>query len=328
MKQILNAQNVCFSYYKKPLCLKDVNLSLNEKEKVVLFAPEEMGKTTFLKVMASFEDKYFGKILYRGKDLKSLSDKEKNFSLIFAEPVFLKGTIRKNIDFLTDTLSIEKIDTLKIAELLKSFKIEADEQTKLKKLSQIDKVKLSLLRSYIKQPDILFVDDIFEQFEKEQAVSLFNTLKTSFKDTTLIFACGEHTSKMLKKEIAEFKFDKALYLNVANYYEFKSVEQFLDSKTDFISLAFKEDWQSDLAVITKSGSDYYLSFENNNRFKLDKIFNGKLDELKLESDDTEDIYFVSPIDFDILSLKNDEINKSLQNGKFSIFMALDGSRVL
>ena len=85
MEQFFEAKNVCFSYYRKPLCLKDVHLSIKKNEKVILLAPEEMGKTTFLKVLSSFEDKYFGKILYNGKDLKTLGDEEKNFSLIFVK---------------------------------------------------------------------------------------------------------------------------------------------------------------------------------------------------------------------------------------------------
>lgn len=328
MNQILNAQNVCFSYYKKPLCLKDVNLTLNENEKAILFASEESGKTTFLKVLSSFEDKYFGKILYRGKDLKSLSDKEKSFSLIFAEPIFIKGNIRKNIDFLTDTLGVSKISKEKLQELLELFKIECDEQVNVKRLSILDKRKLALLRSYIKNPDILFVDDIFCDLEKDSAYDLFEIFKVIVNKLTVVFACGSYSYKMLSNEICKTKFDKALYLNAANYYKYDSVKEFLDSKVDFMSLSFREDWQSDLAVVSRTNDGYYLLFDENNRFKLDKKLYDKLDTLKLDIGDDEDVYFVYDEDFDISLIKNDEINKFLQNGKFSVFAQLDGSRIL
>ena len=52
------------------------------------------------------------------------------------------------------------------------------------------------------------------------------------------------------------------------------------------------------------------------------------DALKLDTKDTEDVYFVTPIDFELSKLENDELNKGLKSGKFSVFAALDGSRVL
>ncbi len=328
MKQILSVQNVCFSYYKKPLCLKDVSFSLNEKEKVILFAPEEMGKTTFLKVVSSFEDKYFGKVLYDGKDLKSLSDKEKNFSLIFAEPIFIKGTIRKNIDFLTNTIGKETIEKTELENILKLFDINETEETKIKKLSAINKLKLSLLRSYIKKPKVLFIDDIFKPFEKDEVVLLFHILKILMKDTTTIFACSEQSFKMLYEEITGAEFTSALYLNAANFYKFETIEKFLSSNTDFMSLAFKNDWQSELAIISRENDGYFLSFEDNNLYKIDKAFYAKLESLKLDISDTEEVYFVSALNYEISKLENDELNKGLQSGKFSIFATLDGTRVL
>ena len=328
MEQFFEAKNVCFSYYRKPLCLKDVHLSIKKNEKVILLAPEEMGKTTFLKVLSSFEDKYFGKILYKGKDLKTLGDEEKNFSLIFAEPVFIAGTIRKNIDFLTSTLKKEKLSTEELSELLTLFEIDADEKTKIKKLSLLEKRKLMILRAYIKKPDIVFVDDIFDELKKEDVEKLLKAFNVLTENTATILAAGSDTIKENIEQIEKIKFSKVYYLNTANYYEFFSFDEFFKSRVDFMSLTFSKDWQSDLAVIVKENDGYYFAINEPDYFKLDKKFYDKLDALKLDIGDREDVYFVSDINFDTLSLKNDELNKDLQSGKFSIFAQIDGCRIL
>ena len=102
-------KNLCFSYYKNPLCLKDINLSLNKGQKVFCVASKDMGKTTFLKVLSSFELSYFGQILLEGKNLKSLLDNEKKFSLLFSQPVvFNKKTIKENLDYFCEVEGLEK----------------------------------------------------------------------------------------------------------------------------------------------------------------------------------------------------------------------------
>ena len=325
---MLEAHNICFSYYKKPLCLKDVCLTLNNKEKIILFAPEEMGKTTFLKVLSSFEDKYFGKILYKGKDLKSLSDEEKNFSLIFAEPIFIKGTIRKNIDYLTNVLGVQSLTEEKLSEMLNLFEIEKKETDKIKILSILEKRKLMLLRAYIKNPDIIFVDDIFYDLESKDALSLLKILNIASERSSLIFTCGVYSFKLLKAELSSFGCNQTLYLNFANLYKFENIDKFLNSKVDFMSLSFSDDWQSDICIITKSTDGYYISVSDDNYLKIDKIFEEKLNALKLEIGDTEEVYFVSPTGFDVKNLKNNELNKGLKSLIFSIFATLDGSRVI
>ena len=95
-----------------------------------------------------------------------------------------------------------------------------------------------------------------------------------------------------------------------------------------MSLSFKKGWQSDIGVIVKNFNEYYFAFEEPNFYKLDKKFYSKLDALKLDEGDTDNVYFVSNIDFDISKLENSELNQKLENAEFMIFSELDGTRVI
>ena len=57
---VLEVKNLCYAYIKKPLCLKDVSFSLEKKQRALVLALDDMGKTTLLKTVSGFDDKYFG----------------------------------------------------------------------------------------------------------------------------------------------------------------------------------------------------------------------------------------------------------------------------
>ena len=69
MGKIFDIRNLCFAYYRNPLCLNDVSFVVEKNEKVIILGAKEMGKTTFLKALSSFDDTYLGQIFYNGKDL-------------------------------------------------------------------------------------------------------------------------------------------------------------------------------------------------------------------------------------------------------------------
>ncbi|MBQ8424932.1 MAG: ATP-binding cassette domain-containing protein, partial [Clostridia bacterium] len=103
-------KNLSFSYYKQPFCFRNINLSFNNNEKVLLLASKDMVKTTFLSVISSFENSYYGEILLNGKELNSIDDKDKNFSYLPSNPVFIeKKSIKYNFDFFLKNNNLEII---------------------------------------------------------------------------------------------------------------------------------------------------------------------------------------------------------------------------
>ena len=99
MENYFEVKNLCYAHYKQPLCLKDVSFSLSKGERLLVLGSEEMGKTTLLNAISGFDDKYFGNVFYKGLDIKNILDIDKGFSLVCKEPVFVSGSVEKNIDF-------------------------------------------------------------------------------------------------------------------------------------------------------------------------------------------------------------------------------------
>ena len=81
-KEYYSMQNTSFSYYKSPLFLNNASFSMEKFDKILLLASKGMGKTTFLAVASNFFDNYSGKIFLNGEELKTIPDKNKNFSFL------------------------------------------------------------------------------------------------------------------------------------------------------------------------------------------------------------------------------------------------------
>ena len=169
MKDFLKTENLCFGYLKQPLCLKDVNFSMAQNDRVLVLGLNDKGKTSLLKTLSGFDMHFFGKVFIEGKEIRSVSDEERNVSLIFDEPVLINSSIEKNIDFLFETLKREIPEKQEKQELLKRFNLNFDLKHKVKKLTTFEKFKLCFLRSFVKDSKILFVDDILKnEFNAEE----------------------------------------------------------------------------------------------------------------------------------------------------------------
>lgn len=66
---ILDIKNVSFRYNRGPFVLKDINLSIEEGEVVVLLGPSGYGKSTLAQIISGFLRPTHGNILFKGAPL-------------------------------------------------------------------------------------------------------------------------------------------------------------------------------------------------------------------------------------------------------------------
>lgn len=322
-------KNLNFAYLKSPLCLKDVNFSFEKNEKILLLASNGQGKTTFVKVVSSFFDKYFGWILMDGKDLKTISDKDKNFSLLLAEPVFFDNkSIKQNLDYFCEVQGLNNFSNEEIEKLLNDFSIGANINTKVKKLANDDKHKLQLLRCCLKQPKVVFVDDIFSKAASPiELFQLFKDKILSF-NSAVVLASGDDTFKKIGYEFENCGFDKVLYLNLAKLLSYKTIDEFKNSFSSLDVINFLDGYNCVSVTLERDKTCYFLNFENDRVVRLDSAFNNKLNKLGLEILDSEPCKLAIKLQ-DLEELKIEEnVNQLLDKNRVFLFSALDYSRVI
>ena len=330
MKEFLKTENLCFGYLKQPLCLKDINFSMSKNDRVLLLGLDDKGKTILLKTLSGFDEHFFGKVFIEGKEIRTISDEEKNVSLIFDEPILINSTIEKNIDFLFETLKKEIPSTDEKQELLKKVNLDYDLKYKVKKLSLFEKFELCFLRCFIKNSRILFIDDILKNnFSEDELSELKIILETFFSDKPIIFSANNKSYLKNKAFFEWFKPTKILYLNFAQIFEFSSFDEMNKNVVDLDMTLFLNNFESKEGFCLYQEGAYYLSFDDGKiEIKLDKKFNDNFEKLKLSDGENEDIVLIFKKGLDVDLTKNNDFNKMLTDKKFMIFSKIDRSRVL
>ena len=324
-------KNLCFSYYKSPLYLKDVNFSIAKNSKTLLLASKDTGKTTFLKVLSSFEDSRFGNIYLNGKELKEIGDKEKNFSLVLADLIlFERKTIKQNLDYQLQISEIVGVDDESLSVLLKEFDLTCDLNVKVKKLSLLNKRKLQIARAILKKPQILFLDDQFEGLTDDEIHNMFQIYQKllKMKDMTIIFAIGDETYKKLSEEFSKETFSKIVYLNLSKTYDFKTLCEFEKAYVSLDELKFLKKVNSCVRFIEKEEKGYTLVNGETIQFTFDFKFNKQLDALKLGFAELEEVEVVLLYEEKLDDIDEEKFNELLKSNKCIIFSKLTENRII
>ena len=324
-------KNLCFSYYKSPLYLKDVNFSIAKNSKTMVLASKDSGKTTILKVLSGFEDSRFGNIYLNGKELKEISDKDKNFSLVLADLIlFERKTIKQNLDYQLQMAEIEGVNDESLSALLNEFDIDSDLKVKVKKLSLLNKRKLQIVRAILKKPQILFLDDQFEGLNNDEIQNMFQIYQKllKMKDLTFVFTIGDETYKKLRNQLSQENFSKVVYLNLSKTYEFKTLVDFEKAYLSLDSLKFLENVNLVTRYIEKEDKTYTLLNGEIIQFVFDIKFNKALDALNLGFAEIEEVEVVLLCDEKLDEIDEKKFNELLKSNKCIIFSKLTENRII
>lgn len=328
MKNLFEVKNLCYAYLKKPLCIKDANFSASKNDKILILGLDDKGKTTLLKTMSAFEERYFGEAYFNGIELRKIHPKDRNFSLIFDYTTLLNDTIDANLKYLYDVIGKEMPVIEERVKLLSLFGLNYKLNDKVKKLSIFEKFKLCLLRAYIKNSNIVFIDDILKnEFTEDEANKLFDCIEMISKDHILFLCANDESFRTYKTVFEKFKWSKVLYINNAKLSEKQNITSFIDDPVDLDVLSFSDDYEKVDAYCIYQDGEYFISIDEKFIIKVDKELCSNFDELKLANLENEDIIIAYKKDLEVDFSKNNDINKLMKKKDLLIFSKIDRSRI-
>lgn len=249
----LNINHLFFGYLKRPFSVVDFSCKLKNGEIIALLGEEGGGKTSLLRVISGLEKQYAGEIFINGKDAKIMSIQDKNISYIPAEPVVFKNkTVRQNFEFLFKTINREYSEK-SILETFKLFGFDVDLKTKLKKLSSAQIKVFTIIRSYIKQPDLLLLDDLFYNENEVDCAFIKNAIFTYFsvKNHTTSVIYVENCKNQLKLA------NKYFYFSYGKTKEFLTLEELKKVPADLFATNFFNFIKKDYSLYF-DGYNFYL----------------------------------------------------------------------
>lgn len=166
---IIEARNVRKTFDNGKVCktvLKDLNLSVEENEFVVLFGLAESGKTTLLNMLAGLEPISEGELLFEGKPIKGPAPER---GMIYQNlALFPWLTVMKNVEFGPSVRHENKKQRRERAQhYINMVGLEGFEDTYPVKLSGGMKQRVGIARAYCNNPKVILMDEPFGHLDAQ-----------------------------------------------------------------------------------------------------------------------------------------------------------------
>ena len=194
IKGIIEYENINFEYDKNNPVLKNINLSIKEKERLALVGYTGAGKSTFIKLLSRFYDPVEGNIKIDGINLKEMKIKSlrHNIGIVLQENFLFSGTIMDNIRYgklnATDEEIIETSKKIRahdmINELEKGYETFVEERGR--NFSEGQRQLISFARALIADPPILILDEATSSIDPYSELLIQQALETLLKGRTSI----------------------------------------------------------------------------------------------------------------------------------------------
>jgi len=172
---IYEIYHLTYEYREGIRALEDVSLKISD-EPLLILGHNGAGKTTLLKILAFLLRPKEGKLIFKGKDVNSISKVEllnfrREVSYIPQRVTVFNGSLYEDIEYGLKIRGI-KDSSDRIKEALKEVGLEGLENRRAKELSGGQMRKLAIARALAIDPDILLFDeptselDSYELLEK------------------------------------------------------------------------------------------------------------------------------------------------------------------
>lgn len=203
--------------YGNTIVIKDLSLSMEKGEILVVLGPSGCGKSTLLKTIAGLEKQDSGTITVDGEEITPMSPEKRPTSMVFQKALLFRNmTVAENINYAPRINGTMKGDELKDAtdEMLARIGLEGYGDRKATQLSGGQEQRVSLARALITKPKLLLLDEPLSALDAELRVSMRKMIRDVCKSLgqTVIFvthdqqeavAIGDRVALMMNGRIKQ-----------------------------------------------------------------------------------------------------------------------------
>lgn len=224
--------------YEKLNVVKDVSLTVDEGEIMVLLGPSGCGKTTLLRLVAGLLPLSQGKILFNDHDVSQIPSQKRNTAMVFQNyALFPHLNVEENIAFGLKVRKIFKGEIKnKVEGMLHTVELDGMGKRKIQELSGGQRQRVALARALIIKPDILLFDEPLSNLDEKLRVLMRQNIKklqrefgiTSIyvtHDQEEAMAIADHIAVINKGKIQQIATPDELYFHPVNTFVAKFVGQ-------------------------------------------------------------------------------------------------------
>ena len=176
--------------------LKNVNLQVSSKQKIVVCGPSGSGKSTFIRLINREEVPDAGKILVAGKDISSLSSWKvpylrRQIGYVFQDYKLLpKKTVIENVAFALEVIGRPRpIIKRQVPAILELVGLSKKADRLPEELSGGEQQRVSIARAFVNRPLILLADEPTGNLDPATSVGIMRLLdRINRSGTTVVMA--------------------------------------------------------------------------------------------------------------------------------------------
>jgi len=193
-------QHVSKKYEKQGNAVEDFNLSIQDKEFLILVGPSGCGKSTTLRMIAGLEEISEGELWIDGKKMNAVSPKERDIAMVFQNyALYPHMTVYDNMAF---GLKLKKLPKQVIDEKVRHaagiLGLEDLLQRKPKALSGGQRQRVALGRAIVRDAKVFLMDEPLSNLDAKLRVQMRAEITKLHQNlqTTTIYVTHDQTEAM------------------------------------------------------------------------------------------------------------------------------------
>lgn len=183
MTPILEIKNLKKSYGPVEI-LKDINVSIEPGDFLVLVGPSGCGKSTLLNCIAGLEPTSGGDLFIDGRNMTNVSPKDRDIAMVFQSyALYPTMSVAKNITFGMKVRGVDQAtQKAKLAEVAKQLQIEPLLHRRPGQLSGGQRQRVAMGRALVRDPKLFLFDEPLSNLDAKLRVEMRTEIKRLHHD--------------------------------------------------------------------------------------------------------------------------------------------------
>ena len=183
MAPILEINNL-YKNYGATEVLKDINVSIEKGEFLVLVGPSGCGKSTLLNCIAGLEPISGGTLRIDGHDMTHVSPKDRDIAMVFQSyALYPTMSVAKNITFGMKVRGVDpETQKSKLAEVARQLQIEPFLNRRPGQLSGGQRQRVAMGRAIVRKPAVFLFDEPLSNLDAKLRVQMRLEIKALQRD--------------------------------------------------------------------------------------------------------------------------------------------------
>ena len=187
-------------YDKNVLAIKDANVTINDREFVVLVGPSGCGKSTLLRMIAGLEEITGGDLLIDDKRVNELSPKDRDIAMVFQNyALYPHMTVYENMSFGLKLRKYPKAEIKKrVEEAAEILGLTDYLKRRPKEMSGGQRQRVAIGRAIVRKPKVFLFDEPLSNLDAKLRVQMRVEIKRLHKQlqATMIYVTHDQVEAM------------------------------------------------------------------------------------------------------------------------------------